>query len=155
MSEPITDILGTEDVGSPARAAHLGALRGESSVYEDEWRGRIYSVHVVPLHGPTGRIEGTVGAAIDITACRRGREERTLQRERQARLDGMLFAARELASRVNRNLATSSVAIAALQPESVLAPHLREAIDAATVALSEATRAMTELQRLIPPAPPV
>lgn len=86
-----------------------------------------------------------VGTAQDITERVRAEEARVIQREQQARLAGMLFVAHELASRVDNQLAQSAGAINVLQPEATLAPHLREAVNAAAKALSEATRAITEL----------
>jgi PAS domain S-box-containing protein len=278
VGRSLVDLLGADGPESPPLASYRRALRGQRVVSEQEWQGRIFTVHIEPLRGPTGAIVGTVGAALDVTEARhaaralarreaqlaeaqqlahlgswerdlgadietwsdeyyriygmepqaipatfqnflarvhpddvrrvqalaetaarsgepyatdfrivrpngevrlihsrgaflrdasgrpvrvvgtaldvtereRVEEERALQRERQARLDGMLFAVRELAARAKINLATSSGAIDALQPESGLAPRIRGAIDAAAAGLSEASRAINELNRLIP-----
>jgi PAS domain-containing protein len=138
---------------SAALAAHLRAPQGEAGVHEREWADRVYRVNVGPRRGPDGAVTGAIGAALDVTEARRAEEERAVQRERQARLEGMLFAARELASRATSNLAASSGAIDALQPEATLAPRLRAGIAAAVAGLSEAMGAIAELERLIP-APP-
>jgi len=52
-------------------AAHLRALEGESVSYEIEWMGRSFGAHVEPLRDAAGRIEGVIGAALDITAHKR------------------------------------------------------------------------------------
>jgi PAS domain S-box-containing protein len=114
--------------------------------------GAYYDLTVEPLRGPEGDVVGITGAATNITALKKAEEALALERERQARLDGMLFAARQLASRVNDTLARSSGAIDGLQADSGLAPHLRDALEAAS-ALSEAMRKIAELQGL-GPAPP-
>jgi PAS domain S-box-containing protein len=88
------------------------------------------------------------GVCQDITERVRAEQERAEQRERQARLDGMLFAVRELASRVNRTLAApgpgDTPRSGAPAPSS-----LAEAIDAAA-ALSRTLEDIAELQRLAP-----
>jgi PAS domain S-box-containing protein len=71
MSTPLTDLLRTAGVREPALAAHARALQGEFAIYEYDYRDRTYSAHVGPLRGPTGAIEGTIGAAVDITERRR------------------------------------------------------------------------------------
>jgi hypothetical protein len=81
----------------------------------------------------------------------RAEEARALHRERHARLDGMLFAVRELASRVSRNLAAAPEAGDGPGSSSPVPSSLDEAIDAA-VALSRALDDIAELQRQIPPA---
>jgi PAS domain S-box-containing protein len=105
------------------------------------------------LQATTGQPQRMVGTAQDITDLKQAEEERAMQREREARLSGMLFAARDLAARMNQNLAESCGAIDALQPESALAPHLRKALDAGA-ALSKTVSDMAALQRpnLLPPA---
>jgi PAS domain-containing protein len=280
MIKPLSELLGTDDLSEPALAAHMRALRGSSEIYEYHVRGRTYSVHVEPLRGPTGTIDGTVGAAFDLTERKRAEQalerreaqlaeaqrlaqvgswewqagdeaagwsdelyriwgvdrqtfrprlhevralvhpddlpifdasvaavrggagscecdhriirpsgevrylhalitatvdaaansvrlygtcqdvterkwaeaERSLQREQQARLDGMLFAVRRLADDVTSNLATTSGAIGRLRPELPLPDDIRETIGAAKAGLAEATKAIGEVQRLIRPA---
>jgi PAS domain S-box-containing protein len=86
------------------------------------------------------------GVCQDITDRVRASQERAEQRERQARLDGMLFAVRELASRVNRTLAAPGTGDT---PRSGApgSSSLDEAIDAAA-ALSRALDDIAELRRL-------
>lgn len=112
------------------------------------------------VRGADGSPVRAMGTCQDITERVRAEQERTVRRERQARLEGMLFAARDLAARATRNLATSSGAIQRLSPDGAMAPHARDAIDAATAGLLEATRAIAELERVIdatsadlPPSP--
>jgi hypothetical protein len=154
MAGALREIVGTDDPTSPPIAAHIRALQGTSAVYEYEWRERCFTVHIEPLRHADGTIVGTVGAALDITDRTRAEKERAAQRERQARLDGILFAVRELAARATTNLVASSEAVEVLQPQADLAPHLRGAIDAAAAALVEATGTLTELLRLIPSGEP-
>ena len=101
-----------------------------------------------------GRLVRLHGTSQDITERVRAERERTEHRERQARLEGMLFAARQLAVQATDNLVTSSGAIEKLPPQMSLPESLRDAIDAVTTGLSEATRAIAELQRVIQPAAP-
>lgn len=86
------------------------------------------------------------GVCQDITDRVRAEQERAERRERHARLDGMLFAVRELASRVNRTLAAPE---AGDTPRSgaPASSSLAEAVDAAA-ALSRALDDIAELRRL-------
>jgi hypothetical protein len=76
-----------------------------------------------------------VGTAHDVTEQRRGED----QRERAARLAGMLFQARSLASRLTDKMAASS---------GTIDPGLRAAADALAAELSSAIGNSAELQRL-------
>jgi len=51
------------------------ALRGESVVYEVDWKGQTFSVHVEPLTNEKGKIIGTIGVAQEITARKRAEEQ--------------------------------------------------------------------------------
>jgi PAS domain-containing protein len=148
-ARPLTEILGTDDPESPPLRAHYRALLGGAAVYEHEWRARIFRVHVEPLRGPEGRIAGVVGAALDITESRRAEDHRMAARERKARLNTMLFAARELAERLDGDLMASAAAVRRLRPQPALGPELREAVDAAASGLSRAMGDIAELRRLI------
>ena len=125
------------------------AFTGETVTVDLPHAGRTYALSAAPLDRVDGVVRSIIVVAQDVTERVQAEQERAEQRERQARLDGMLFAARQLAARVTSSLATSSGAIDRLQPDPALAPHLRDAIGAATVGLAEATRAIAELERLI------
>jgi hypothetical protein len=103
------------------------------------------------LHDAPSRPRRMVGTAQDVTELRRAEEERAAHREQQARLDGMLFAARQLADRMTVDLARSTGAIDLLGAQPALTPELRAVIDAAAAGLVGATGAAAELQRLVPP----
>jgi PAS domain-containing protein len=136
------EIVGTQDPSSPPIAAHRRALAGASSIYEHDWRGRSFIVHIESLRGADGTIVGTVGASLDVTEWKLAERECAVQRERQARLSGMLFAARELASRVSTPSSSATSDAAAANGAADL-DHLRETIDAA-VTLSTAGVGQTD-----------
>jgi PAS domain S-box-containing protein len=144
-----------DDVERVRTLAETAARSGEP--YATDFRivrpdGEVRLIHSrgAFLRNASGKPIRVVGTALDVTERNRAEDERLAQHERQARLDGMMFAARELAARADVNLATSSGAIGALQPEASLAPRIRDAIKAAADGLSEARRAIDELNRLIP-----
>jgi len=118
------------------RAFNEAAVRsGQSFEYQarilrPDGEVRHYHSRGAVLRDASGRPSRLVGVVQDATERVRAEEARTLQRERRARLDGMLFAAHQLASRV---------------PSS-----LDEARDSAS-ALSRALEDIAELQRQIPP----
>ena len=111
---------------------------------------RHYHSRGAVLRDASGRPSRLVGVVQDATERMRAEEARALQRERQARLDGMLFAVRELAARVTRNLAAAPEAGDGPGPGSTAPSSLDEALDAAA-ALSRALDDIAELQRQIPP----
>jgi hypothetical protein len=73
-----------------------------------------------------------------------------MQLEQQARLAGMLFAARELATRMNDGLAESSAVIDLLRPQSAIPLELREAIERLAAKVSDVMDDIAALQNLIP-----
>jgi CheY-like chemotaxis protein len=75
--------LGQHDDTFPPIAAHLSALRGETSDFEHEWRGRLMAVRVSPMGVPGGVIEGAIGVALDVTDQR---EAERMSRRREAEL---------------------------------------------------------------------
>lgn len=48
-------------------ASHRRALAGESVATQMEWQGRTYDVHIEPLRSPDGKIQGTIGVALDVS----------------------------------------------------------------------------------------
>jgi PAS domain S-box-containing protein len=64
-------------------AAHLAALRGESTSYETHYAGRTFTSRVEPLVDANGEIVGVVGFAVDVTSARRAEDA---LRESEARL---------------------------------------------------------------------
>ena len=57
-------------------AAHRRALEAEAVDFEMDWLGRTIQAHVEPLHGPGGKVTGTIGVAFDVTERRRAEEQR-------------------------------------------------------------------------------
>jgi Amt family ammonium transporter len=67
VGKTLYEVLKTREPGFTPLAAHLRALQGELVRYETDWRGRSFETRVEPLRGADGKINGTVGIAIDIT----------------------------------------------------------------------------------------
>jgi PAS domain S-box-containing protein len=126
------------------------AFAGETVVVDLPLGERIFALSAAPLEIEHGTVRSIVVAAQEVTDRVRAEEERAVQREQQARLEGMLYAAHELASRAGTGLARSSGAIDGLRPESAIPAHLRASLETAAAALADAARAIDELQGLIP-----
>jgi PAS domain S-box-containing protein len=77
VGQSIFEYFQTEDRDYPPIAAHLRALRGESSKYEFAWSGKAFESYVEPLRGESGAITGVLGVALDVTE--RTRAERELR----------------------------------------------------------------------------
>jgi PAS domain S-box-containing protein len=56
-------------------AAHERALKGESVIYQSEWKGRLFDCKVEPLHDAEERLIGVIGIALDITESKRAEEQ--------------------------------------------------------------------------------
>src|SRR6266508_4294650 len=67
VGRTLHDYLGTSDPEIAAIAAHEAALEGRSTRYEQNWRGRRYASHVVPLRDDEGTVVGAAGVALDVT----------------------------------------------------------------------------------------
>ncbi|HYG65164.1 MAG TPA: diguanylate cyclase, partial [Thermoanaerobaculia bacterium] len=63
------------DGDNNAVPAHLRALGGESVSYSQELRERLFECHVEPLRDAEGRIDGCIGAAMDVTVRKQAEEE--------------------------------------------------------------------------------
>jgi PAS domain S-box-containing protein len=142
----------------PTILAETEAVRRDGKTRSFEYRvirpdGQIRHFHglmsgVLDEDGNVVRLHGTCQ---DITDRKQAEAALASQRERQARLDGMLFAVRELASRASNGLTASTGAIGKLGPEAELPRHLQGALDDAAAGLTEALKAVDELRRLIRP----
>jgi PAS domain S-box-containing protein len=70
------DVIGKSvtdsDLGKTSHSE--AALRGESVMFEAEWRGHNLNVRIEPLRNLDGDIIGTLGLAINVTERRRGEE---------------------------------------------------------------------------------
>jgi len=64
VGRTLHDYLGTSDPEIAAIAAHEAALEGRSTRYEQNWRGRRYASHVVPLRDDEGTVVGAVGVSL-------------------------------------------------------------------------------------------
>ncbi|OLE66961.1 MAG: hypothetical protein AUI36_07040 [Cyanobacteria bacterium 13_1_40CM_2_61_4] len=67
VGRTLQDYFETDDAEGTAVAAHQAALGGRSTRYEQNWRGRRYASHVVPLRDESGRVVGAAGVALDVT----------------------------------------------------------------------------------------
>jgi two-component system, cell cycle sensor histidine kinase and response regulator CckA len=61
------DYFGTHDREYAPIAAHLRALRGESTSYVTTWMGRTFESHTEPLRDASDAIVGVIGIALDST----------------------------------------------------------------------------------------
>jgi PAS domain S-box-containing protein len=140
------------DDAARVRAINEAAVRSgepfesQARILRPDGEVRHYHSRGVVLRDASGRPSRLVGVVQDAAERLRAEEARALRRERQARLDGMLFAVRELASRVTRNLAAALEAGNGLGPGSTVPLSLDEARDAAA-ALSDTLDDMADLQR--------
>ena len=143
-----------DDVAHVRAISEAAVRSGESFDYQartlrPDGEVRHYQSRGTVLLDASGRPSRLVGVVQDATERLRAEEARALRRERQARLDGMLFAVRELASRVTRSLAALPQDGDGRGPGSTAPTSQDEAIDAAA-ALSRELDDIAELQRLLP-----
>jgi two-component system, cell cycle sensor histidine kinase and response regulator CckA len=61
------DYFGTKDPQYPPIAAHLSALRGESTSYVTTWMSRTFESHTEPLRDANNAVVGVIGIALDST----------------------------------------------------------------------------------------
>jgi PAS domain S-box-containing protein len=126
------------------RAINEAAVRSgepfecQARILRPDGEVRYYHSRGTLLRDSSGGPGRLVGVVQDATERVRAEEARALQRERQARLDGMLFAVRELATRVTRSLAAAPEAGDGPGPGTI-APSSRD----------EAFDAVTELSRMV------
>jgi PAS domain S-box-containing protein len=144
------------DDAERVRAINEAAVRSGASfeyqarILRPDGEVRHYHSRGAVLRDASGRPSRVVGVVQDATERVRAEEARAARRERQARLDGMLFAIRELASRVTRDLAATSEARDVSAPGSSAPSSLDAALDAAA-ALSRALDDIAELRGQVPP----
>jgi PAS domain-containing protein len=93
-----------------------------------------------------GRVERLIGTSQDITERVQTDAMRAADRERQARLDGMIFAARQLADSASHRLERSCGGMDAFLTDSATGAEMRAALDAAM-------QDLRELRRLVGDAP--
>ena len=67
VGQTLAEFFGVGDRDHPSIAAHRRALRGEPVVYHEAWAGLSYRVHLSPVRGPDGAIDGVLGLALDVT----------------------------------------------------------------------------------------
>jgi PAS domain S-box-containing protein len=125
------------------------ALAGETTTGNVPLGHLTYTLSAAPLDQVDGTVRTIVVVAQDITERVRAERERAEQRERQARLEGMLFAARQLADRMKDDLAQSSGAIDLLRPQPTLPAELRDAMETVVAKMSDVRGGIAELERLI------
>jgi PAS domain S-box-containing protein len=98
---------GTRDPESPPIKAHLRALQGESTKYENDWKGRIYEAYAEPFRDERNVVIGAVGMAIDVTSREQAQAARAVLQEKlreQYRLEWIGKLASGLAHEINNPL---------------------------------------------------
>ncbi|HMP16631.1 MAG TPA: PAS domain S-box protein, partial [Gemmatales bacterium] len=148
IGKSLYDYMQTHDPANPTILAHINALKGYSTCYDVEFRGRIFNVTVVPLRSAAGEIIGTIGLAQDITEnCKREQEQRELEdRIQQAqKLESLEVLAGGVAHDFN-NLLTgmlgyASLAMSELPVNSPVMPML-QGIEKAAQRAAELSRQM-------------
>jgi PAS domain S-box-containing protein len=150
------DVIGRtlDELFAPEHAAviealYRRALAGAMITEDLPLADRTFALSAAPLTRAGGTVRSIVVVTQDITERIRAEQQRAARREQRARLEGMLFTARDLAARATHGLATSTGAIQRLSPEGDIPSDVRDAIAAATAGLLEATRAIAELHRVI------
>jgi len=93
-----------------------------------------------------GHGERLIGTSQDITERVQAEAARAADRERQARLEGMIFTARQLADRMSDSLERSCGCMDTLSSDSATCEEMRAGLDAAM-------RDLRELRRLVDDAP--
>ncbi len=75
VGKTLFEFFGTDDPTHPSIAAHGRAItEGTPQRFEFRWNGYVFEMLVSPLRDAKGRIQGAVGAALDVTAFRRDAE---------------------------------------------------------------------------------
>lgn len=69
VGKPLEEALEVAGSTDPARPARLLAplSSGEPTSYEATWGDRAFSIHIKPLHEPSGAVSGLAGIAYDVT----------------------------------------------------------------------------------------
>ena len=67
VGRTLQEYLESDNPEMAAIAAHQAALEGRSTRYEQNWRGRRYASHVVPLRDEGGEVVGAAGVSLDVT----------------------------------------------------------------------------------------
>ena len=67
VGQTLLEYFGAGAAFEAARSAHEAALRGESTSFELDWKGRTFQALVEPLRGEEAAIVGVAGVALDIT----------------------------------------------------------------------------------------
>ena len=83
---PLAEVFGPADTPDSPLACHRRALRGESTRYEFETKGRWYDVRLEPLRSREGDLEGVLAVAFDVTERMRTQAALGLSEERFRRL---------------------------------------------------------------------
>src|SRR4051812_18012071 len=92
---------------------------------------RVIYGHGMVVCDAAGRVERLIGTSQDITERVQADAVRAADRERQARLDGMIFAARQLADRMSDSLERSCGCMDTLSSDSATCEEMRAGLDAA------------------------
>jgi PAS domain S-box-containing protein len=159
VGQRLADVVGGEE--KAAVVSLKAALRGESSVRESEFEGRVYASRTEPLRHGDGTIAGAINLAFDITERRGAETELRASREQLRRLSARMHKiqederrriAREMHDELGQLLTALRLDISLMQrdlglvPPGALEERMSAMIDLVDLTIRTVQRVATELR---------
>ena len=95
LGTPLFEFFRTNDPEFLPIRLHLGALEGQSGIFELDWSGRGFQTHVEPFRDGSGITIGAIGVAYDVTERREAEQALRRSEEQYRQLAEDLRIARE------------------------------------------------------------